>query len=74
MDTFVPNVRNGCMTRKSVRLSGTHGSGNLSADRREIPGALTNDFFVNLLDFGTKWTGTCVDPIFDSNSELRTLA
>ena len=60
------------------------------------PEALTNDFFVNLLDFGTtwkatseakdvfegrdrktgevKWTGTRVDLIFGSNSELRALA
>jgi catalase-peroxidase len=60
------------------------------------PGALTNDFFVHLLDFGTKWnaasdandvfegrdrktgevkwTGTRVDLIFGSNSELRALA
>ncbi|MFK5972802.1 MAG: catalase/peroxidase HPI [Flavobacteriaceae bacterium] len=57
---------------------------------------LTNDFFVNLLDLGTKWkassesetefeghnrasgelewTGTRVDLIFGSNSELRSLA
>lgn len=60
------------------------------------PETLTNDFFVNLLDFGTtwnassgssevfegrdrktgaiKWTGTRVDLIFGSNSELRALA
>ena len=60
------------------------------------PEALTNDFFVNLLDFGTtwkatsdaqdvfegrdratgelKWTGTRVDLIFGSNSELRAIA
>jgi catalase-peroxidase len=60
------------------------------------PGTLTNDFFVNLLDFDTtwkatsdtenvfvgsdrksgesKWTGTRVDLIFGSNSELRALA
>ncbi|MDQ2771464.1 MAG: catalase/peroxidase HPI [Bacteroidota bacterium] len=60
------------------------------------PGALTNDYFVNLLDLGTtwastsdaqnrfegrdrktgqvKWTGTRVDLIFGSNSELRALA
>lgn len=60
------------------------------------PGLLSNDFFVNLLDFGTqwrgtsdaqnvfegvdrktgqrKWTGTRVDLIFGSNSELRALA
>ena len=58
--------------------------------------ALSNDFFVNLLDLGTtwkasaaskdvfeghdritgelKWTGTRVDLIFGSNSELRALA
>jgi len=58
--------------------------------------ALTNDFFLNLLDMGTewkavseaedvfegrdrktgelKWTGTRVDLIFGSNSELRALA
>jgi catalase-peroxidase len=60
------------------------------------PGLLTNDFFVNLLDMGTKWkatsedgdvfegrdratgdlkwTGTRVDLIFGSNSQLRALA
>ena len=60
------------------------------------PEALTNDFFVNLLDMSTtwkatsadedlfegsdrktgeaKWTGTRVDLIFGSNSELRALA
>ncbi len=62
----------------------------------KCPEALTNDFFVNLLDLGTtwkttseaedvfegrdrttgelKWTGTRVDLIFGSNSELRALA
>nr|MBN2278698.1 catalase/peroxidase HPI [candidate division Zixibacteria bacterium] len=60
------------------------------------PGALTNDFFVNLLDMNTKWqksstsenvfegrdyesgelkwTGTRVDLIFGSNSQLRAIA
>ena len=60
------------------------------------PEALSNDFFVNLLDMGTewkpvstdadlfegrdrktgkvKWTGTRVDLVFGSNSELRALA
>jgi catalase-peroxidase len=60
------------------------------------PGALSNDFFVNLLDMGTewqavseakdvfegrdratgtlKWTGTRVDLIFGSDSQLRALA
>jgi catalase-peroxidase len=60
------------------------------------PEALTNDFFVSLLDMGTvwkatsedgdvfegrdratgeiKWTGTRVDLIFGSNSQLRALA
>ncbi|MBD2713730.1 catalase/peroxidase HPI [Microvirga sp. STR05] len=60
------------------------------------PGAITNDYFINLLDINTtwqstsdaqnafegrdrktgavKWTGTRVDLIFGSNSELRALA
>ncbi|MGS0753898.1 catalase/peroxidase HPI [Roseateles sp. GG27B] len=59
------------------------------------PGTLSNDFFVNLLDMGTKWqksattagvmegrdaagaikwTGTVVDLVFGSNSQLRALA
>ena len=60
------------------------------------PGALTNDFFVNLLDMGVewqasegaddqfegrdratgevKWTGSSVDLVFGSNSELRAFA
>jgi catalase-peroxidase len=60
------------------------------------PGALTNDFFVNLLDMSTtwqaspraegvfhgtdrttnepKWTGTRVDLLFGSNSQLRAIA
>lgn len=60
------------------------------------PGTLTNDFFANLLDFGTtwketdesenefegrdrttgevKWTGSRVDLIFGSNTELRAIA
>ncbi|MFF3464627.1 catalase/peroxidase HPI [Streptomyces sp. NPDC002619] len=61
-----------------------------------VPGSLTNDFFVNLLDAGTvwkptsataetfegrdrvtgevKWTGSRVDLVFGSNSELRAVA
>jgi catalase-peroxidase len=60
------------------------------------PGALTNDFFANLLDLGTewhatsedaetfegrdrvtgevRWTGSRVDLLFGSNSELRAVA
>jgi catalase-peroxidase len=60
------------------------------------PGALTNDYFVNLLDMDTewrkssqcehfyegldrqsgtvKWTGTAVDLVFGSNSQLRAIA
>jgi catalase-peroxidase len=62
----------------------------------KLPGTLTNDFFVNLLDMGTawkavskaedvfegrdratgalKWTGTRVDLVFGSNSQLRAVA
>ena len=62
----------------------------------ERPRALTNDFFVNLLDTGTtweavsgsedifegrdratgefRWTATCVDLVFGSNSQLRAIS
>jgi catalase-peroxidase len=61
----------------------------------DTPGTLTNDFFVNLLDYDTtwtptsedaaqfeartadgtvKWTGSRVDLVFGSNSELRAIA
>jgi catalase-peroxidase len=61
----------------------------------DTPGTLTNDFFVNLLDYDTtwtpaaedattfegrtadgavKWTGSRVDLVFGSNSELRAVA
>ena len=67
-----------------------------SASSPTRPGALTNDFFVNLLDMGTtwqatseaeetfegrdrgtgelRWTGSRVDLVFGSNSQLRALA
>ena len=70
------------------------GPSTASSPRR--PGTLTNDFFVNLLDMGTrmaavagdegvyegrdrktnavKWTGTRVDLIFGSHSQLRAFA
>jgi catalase-peroxidase len=76
LDTNVGQAKHGVFTRR--------------------PEALTNDFFVNLLDMSTewkpvsdtqdvfegrgrktgelKWTGTRVDLIFGSNSELRALA
>ncbi|MER7763823.1 catalase/peroxidase HPI [Streptomyces sp. NPDC097619] len=76
-------------------LGANHGGSPLGVFTRS-PGALTNDFFVNLLDLGTvwseiaedagvfegrdaatgevKWTGSRVDLVFGSNSELRALA
>ena len=70
-----------------------HSKNGVFTDRPEV---LTNDFFLNLLDFGTtwkavsdsqdvfdgldrktgalKWTGSRVDLIFGSNSELRAIA
>ncbi|MEF2529258.1 catalase/peroxidase HPI [Streptomyces sp. CS62] len=76
-------------------LGANHGESGLGVFTR-TPGALTNDFFVNLLDLGTawkptspdahtfegrdaatgelKWTGSRVDLVFGSNSELRALA
>src|SRR6185312_14472064 len=41
----------------------------------ERPGALTNDFFVNVLDMGTEWRKSSVcDLVFGSNSQLRAIA
>ncbi len=79
-----------------MRVLGTNWDGSQRGVFTGRPGALTNDFFVNLLDFGTKWaatseaeevfegrdratgdvkwTGTRVDLIFGSNSELRAIA
>ncbi|WP_276166950.1 catalase/peroxidase HPI [Zobellia alginiliquefaciens] len=79
-----------------LRVLGANYDGSNNGVFTKTPGALTNDFFVNLLDMGTtwkaaseddtlfegsdrktgtvKWTGTRVDLIFGSNSELRALA
>lgn len=79
-----------------LRVLGTNFDGSKHGVFTNTPGALTNDFFVHLLDMGTtwsstsdaqdtfegrdrstgavKWTGTRVDLIFGSNSELRALA
>ncbi|MHA7866171.1 MAG: catalase/peroxidase HPI [Salipiger thiooxidans] len=74
-------------------IGATHGSDGVLTER---PGALTADFFANILDAGTewlptdgtetrfegrdrttgapKWTGTRVDLVFGSNSQLKALA
>jgi catalase-peroxidase len=79
-----------------MRVLGTNVGGATHGVFTQQPGALTNDFFVNLLDMSTewkpvspeaevfegrdrrtgevKWTGTRVDLLFGSNSELRALA
>ena len=79
-----------------LRVLGVNTGGSKHGVFTKRPGALTNDFFVNLLDMGTqwrpaagwegvyegrdrktdelKWTGTRVDLIFGSNSQLRALA
>ena len=79
-----------------MRVLNTNFGGTKHGVFTDRPGALTNDFFVNLLDMGTtwkavsededlfegsdrktgelKWTGTRVDLIFGSNSQLRALA
>jgi catalase-peroxidase len=75
-------------------LGANHGTSQHGVFTKQ-PEALTNDFFVNLLDMSTewmatsdedvfegrdrksgklKWTGTRVDLVFGSNSELRALA
>jgi len=79
-----------------LRVLGANFGGSKHGVFTRRPGALTNDFFVNLLDMGTEWkaaskdgdvfegrdrktgklqwTGTRVDLIFGSNSQLRALA
>ena len=78
-----------------LRVLGANSGGSAEGVLTDRPGTLTNDFFVNLLDLGTKWmatagdagkfvshdaagelkwTGTRVDLVFGSNSELRALA
>ncbi len=77
-----------------LRVLGANYDGSKLGVFTETPGVLTNDFFVNLLDYDTtwtptsedastfegtvggavKWTGTRVDLVFGSNSELRALA
>ena len=79
-----------------LRVLKTNAGGTSHGVFTQRPEALTNDFFVNLLDMGTewkpvspdadmfegrdrktgavKWTGTRVDLIFGSNSQLRAFA
>ena len=79
-----------------LRVLGANAGGSAHGVFTSRPSALTNDFFVNLLDMGTvwtalsdgngffeghdratgeaMWTGTRVDLIFGSHSQLRALA
>ena len=80
-----------------LRALGANAGGAAVGVLTSTPGALTNDFFVNLLDPGTtwsptaasdpetfegrdrttgevRWTGSRVDLVFGSNSELRAVA
>jgi catalase-peroxidase len=78
-----------------LRVLGANYDGSKLGVFTDAPGTLTNDFFVNLLDYGTtwapvsedattfegraadgsvRWTGSRVDLVFGSNSELRALA
>jgi len=78
-----------------LRVLGANAGGVAHGVFTKHPGALTNDFFVNLLDMDlawkansgddvfegrsratgeVKWTGTRVDLVFGSNSQLRALA
>jgi catalase-peroxidase len=79
-----------------LRVLGANAGGSKHGVFTDKPGALTNDFFVNLLDMRTqwqmvtgeegvyegrdrktnalKWTGTRVDLIFGSHSQLRAFA
>jgi catalase-peroxidase len=44
-----------------LRVLGANHGGSQNGVFTHRPGALTNDFFVNLLDMGTKWTPTSPD-------------
>jgi catalase-peroxidase len=79
-----------------LRVLGANYGGSRHGVFTDRPGVLSTDFFVNLLDMGTKWsrsandpnilegrcrktgalrwTGTVVDLVFGSNSQLRALA
>jgi len=79
-----------------LRVLGANFGGSKNGVFTKRPETLTNDFFVNLLDMGTKWqksekqegvlegrdrktgelkwTGTVVDLVFGSNSQLRALS
>jgi len=78
-----------------LRVLGANFGGSRNGVFTKRPETLTNDFFANLLDMGTKWqksategvlegrdrktgelkwTGTVVDLVFGSNSQLRALA
>jgi catalase-peroxidase len=79
-----------------LRVLGANVDGSAQGVLTERTGALTTDFFVNLLDMGTvwsatsqaqdlfegldrasgalKWTGSRVDLVFGSNSQLRAIA
>jgi len=77
-----------------LRVLGANAGGSKHGVFTSNVGALTNDFFVNLLDMGTewqpagdgvyegrdrktkapKWTGTRIDLIFGSHSQLRAYA
>ena len=78
-----------------LRVLGANTAGSPHGVLTDRPGALTNDFFTNLLDMSVewevsstehvyeghdrasgelKWTGTAVDLLFGSNSQLRAVA
>ncbi|MBM7767113.1 MULTISPECIES: catalase/peroxidase HPI [Glutamicibacter] len=73
-----------------LRVIGNNWDGSNKGVFTDTPGALTNDYFANLLELGLewtpsadeqtytttdgRWTGSRVDLVFGSNSELRALA
>ncbi|QDU66162.1 catalase/peroxidase HPI [Engelhardtia mirabilis] len=77
-----------------LRVLGANAADSKAGVFTDRPGALSNDFFVNLLAMGTewkaasgsgdlfegrvdgkvKWTGSSVDLLFGSNSQLRAIA
>ena len=55
-----------------MRVLGTNHGGSLHGVFTDKPGTLTNDFFVNLLDMGTKWEQTTPDEVEFVGTDRKT--
>ncbi|MFE3163313.1 catalase/peroxidase HPI [Streptomyces sp. NPDC059224] len=55
-----------------LRVLGANTGGSKHGVLTETPGVLTNDFFVNLLDYGTEWKSTSADQTTFEGRDLAT--